>query len=561
MTSIFWLIALFFLNPMIVISYFRTKEKKLLYSQIFFFIIGIIYTVILNYTFLIDKTWQAFFVWVIPPFVVCNILSSIFTYRNTKSEFKNSDGLFLVVFIAAVFWLVMTFIYPLSIKKDLAKLANAKTVDNKIEDTNIEHIPVIPYSTAKYKGDKVLGKVENYSLYEIGEYNIQKVGSELCWIAPIEFNGFFSYKKAGTVNYYIKISAEYDKPAELVKTEAKYTPSAWFGNNLQRMVRSKYPNILIMGTSLEPDDNGKAYYAVSYGHYSNFRNARVVDGVILFDAATGAMQKYSKENVPKFVDQVVPEDIALDYNTWYGKYSLGLMNYIFTKQGVHIPTQWNGSKEVAGVFTNNNDFYYATDHTNLDEKSTTMVGFSMMSGRTGEFLYYPSIKGINGKAALLVVEKTFQKDQWKGDQPILCSIYGTNTWIIPVIDSTGVFREIALVNAETSKIAHAQTKQEAFEKYRILLATGDQGNITPTNKNFLKNVSGKVIRVINIQTSDGGVQKLLIEGSNKIFSINTDIMPYAVFTKEGDTVELKYIDTNDLINVVKEMKNLSLPIK
>ncbi|MDP4146854.1 MAG: hypothetical protein Q8936_20680 [Bacillota bacterium] len=565
MTLLFLLIPVFFLNPIIISNYLKTKNSNYLFSQIFFFIIGTLYTIFINYTLLVDKTWQAFVVWVVPPFVICSIIYSTIFYKvkdkHKERTPRKSSLFYLLVLLAALVWILMTFFYPLFIKQTLAKIPNVKTVSDKLEDTNIEHIPVIPYSTAKYKGDKVLGMIENYSLYTIGDYHIQKVGSELCWIAPVEFNGYFSYKKAGTVNYYIKVSAEYDKPAELVKTEAKYTPSAWFGNNLQRMVRQKYPNILIMDASLELDDSGKAYYAVSYGHYAKFRNAKVVDGVILFDPATGDMKKYSKNDAPSFVDQITPDDVAEDYNEWYGKYRLGLMNYIFTKQDVHVPTKWGGDQEVAGVFTNDDAFYYSTDHTNLDEKSTTMVGYSMMSGRTGQFLYYSSVKGLNGKAALSIVEKTFQKEQWKGEQPVLYSIYGANTWIIPVIDSNGVYRELALVNAETGKVAHAQTKQEVFEAYRVLLATADQGNAVPTNENLLKTISGKVLRVVNLQTNDGNIQRLLLEGNNRIFSINIDTMPYAAFTKEGDTVELKYVDTNDSINVVKEVKNLNLPVK
>jgi len=556
MKILFWLIPLFFLNPVCLIAYSKTKKKSILAIETFLFIIGVLYAFFLNYTVLLDKTLPAFFKAVIPVFVICYIISIMALEREEIS------GIFTgIVVLLALVWLYMLIVYPFTIKKDLAKLTKVNVEEGKLEDTNIEHIPIIPYSNAKYKGDKVLGRIENYSLYTIGDYHIQKVGNELFWVAPIEFNGYFSYKKAKEVNYYIKVSAELDKPAELVKIQAKYTPTAWFGNNLERMVRNKYPNIVIMDASFEPDDTGKAYYAVSYGHYSNYRSGRVVDGVILFDPSNGDMKKYSKEETPAFVDQVIPDDVALDYNTWYGKYQLGLFNYLFSKQGVHVPTEWGEGKEVAGVFTEKGDFYYATDHTNLDSKSTTMVGYAMINGRTGTFDYYPSVKGSNGKAALLVVEKTFQKEQWKGEQPLLYSIYGANTWIIPVVDSNGVFREIALVNAETSKICHAPTKQEAFEKYRVLLATSDQGNANPTKNNMAKTIEGKVVRVINLQTAEGGVQRILLEASDSIFSINTDTMPYAVFTKEGDTVEMKYLDTNDKVNVVREFKNKSLNIK
>lgn len=551
MGVIFYLIPFLLLNPVNWLQFKKEKALGNIIFEIFAFIIGVIYTFIACYAALADKNISAFIIWFIPIFIIVRILDMVLLR-------KVYPVVILSVFIFVIVWLYLQCLYPLTISKKLSKIPDVKVESSKIEDTDINHISIIPLSAAKFKGDKVLGQIDNASLYEIGEYHKQKIGDEMYYVAPVEYNGYFSYMKAKHIDYYIKVSAEKDEPAELVKADIKYTPSAWFGGNLQRRVREKYPDIIILNASLEPDDNGKPYYAVSYGHYEYFRSGIKVDGVILFDPSNGDMKKYAINNVPSFVDQVIPEDVAWDYNNWFGKYANGIFNYWFSPAGVHVPTEWGSDNEVAGVFMDD-VYYYSTDHTNVDSKSTTMVGYSMMNSRTGKMVYYSSVKGINGQGAISVVSKTFQKEQWKGEEPVLYSIYGTNTWLVPVVDGNGLLREIAAVNAEdTNKVVYADTKEQLFDKYRVALASAGLGNTSPTKDSQLKTIQGKVLRVVNISTTDGTTQKLLLDTSNKIFVIDTDVTPYSVFTKEGDTVEIKYVDTNDTNAYVKEFKNSNI---
>jgi len=551
MQILFLLIPVILLNPMNFQKYFSKGDRNALVFEIMAFIFGSFYAFLLNYTFLLDKNFSSFIVWVLPIFVVVRVIDMvIFEKMHTRT--------FIPCIVLALVWVFMVIIYPFTIKQNLAEMVNVKTEANKLEDTNIDHISIIPLSTAKFKGDNVLGKIDNSSLYTVGTYHKQKIGGQMYYVAPIEYNGYFSYKKAKNVDYYIKVSAEKDTPAELVKSKIVYTPSAWFENNMERMIRKQYPSIIISDASLEPDDNGKPYYAVSYGHYEFFRSGIKIEGIILFDPSNGDMKKYTMKDAPTFVDQIVPEEIALKYNNWFGKYSSGLINYLFSPAGVHIPTAWDSGSELAGVFKEDT-YYYATDHTNVDSNSITMVGYSMMNSRTGETVYYPGVKGLNGEGAISVVNKTFTRDGWKGEEPTLYSIYGTNTWIIPVVDGSGLLREIAAINAEDAKkVVHATNKEELFEKYRTALATSDLGNNSPTKDSELKTIKGKVIRIVNITTTEGTLQKILLDNSDKIFSINTDVMPYSIFTKDGDTVQLKYIDTKDVINFVKEIKNISI---
>ena len=45
---------------------------------------------------------------------------------------------------------------------------------------------------------------------------------------------------------------------------------------------------------------------------------------------------------------------------------------------------------------------------------------------------------------------------------------------------------------------------------------------------------------------------------DKIFVVNSDNFPYVAFLKEGDTVEISYIDNQETNVIVEKFKNVTL---
>ena len=559
MRLIFWLIPLLFLtlNPITWKKNLNNDNRGMfIFIQVVRFIIGASYAFLINYLFLVDKTPTALYShvsWIVGILLIVDF----FLWSEEGSLLQIVNGVIGLVLVVS--FLYMTIIYPHTIYGELFSLVQGEVKEERLESMDIEHIPVVPLEYAKYKGEKVLGQVKNYSFYEVGHYSKQKIDNELYWVAPIVFEGYFSSRKAGTIPGYIKVSAEDEKrqPELVTGYEMKYVPSAYFGNNLYRIVRKKYPEIVIMEASFEPDENGKPYYAVTYGHYKNYRNGHKVDGVIMFDPVTGKMKDYKMDEVPDFVDQTIPLDVAEDYNIYYGEYKHGFKNRFFTKRDIHSPTGWESGEEVVGVFGPNGRMYWFTDHTTSSNESTSMVGYSLMDARSGEFTYYIGSRGyLNGYAALEAVNKSFEKDKWFGTQPILYNIYGQDTWVIPVIDGNGLLRSISLVHAESGSVTYSSNKRKLFEQYKNMLATNQiKSDNIPTNISELKEIEGTVLRVEKISTPEGTIVKVLLIDSDKIFNIDGDLIPYSLFTKEGDRVSIKYIDNEESNVTVREFKN------
>lgn len=463
--------------------------------------------------------------------------------------------------ILFVGWIGLALIYPLFVKDDLYQIVQAKETAEKIAATDIQHIPTVPKETAGYVADKLIGGIPKASYFQLGELTRQKIGTEEYWLAPIEYKGLFESWNAKSLPGFIKVSAEdKDQPAEFVDQESfTYSPSAYFGHDLMRKVRSQYPRDIIRFAGFEPDENEKPYWIVSYGHYKNFRSGFELEGAIIVDAKTGAMAKYGLSELPEFVDFAVPASVAFDYNVWHAKYKHGWWNTLFGKKDIYEVTEWDTGEEVIGLFGPDNQMYWFTDHTTRGTNS--MVGYTLMNGRTGEYTYYTGTKGMSdGKAAIEAVNNTFLKDAWTGTNSILYNIYGEEAWYIPVIDTKGVLRKIAIVNARNTQIvAYGDSKQNAFNSYKVRMAASKNStNDAPTDTANKKEITGKVLRLGELTVENIALIQILIEGNDKVFMANPQAIIYAPFLKEGDIVRLTYTDTEEQIVSIDQLYNVTL---
>ncbi|AFH60411.1 hypothetical protein ACVNS2_06915 [Paenibacillus caseinilyticus] len=463
-------------------------------------------------------------------------------------------------------WLFLAFVYGITTADDKFQAAHAEVRDAKMEQIDIKHIPSVPKTFAKYKGDKMLGQVPNFSYYQMGDYSIQKIDNELVWVAPVEYNGFFKSLSANTVTAYVKISAEDENaPAELMSGYAmKYVPSGYFSGNIYRHIRADYPSAVLFEASFEPKDDGSPVYVVPYGHYEKYRNVPYVDGVFLVDPESGTIEQYGTDQVPAFVDQVIPASIADTYNTYFGKYKHGYLNTLFGKRDLHMPTTWEEGDEVVAVFDQEGNMSWFTDHTTLDETSKSLVGYSLINARSGKFTYYGgqtvSSSGLaNGSAAINSVNKTFLKDQWTGASPTLYNIYGEETWFVPVTDGNGLLRELALVNAKNPQIlAHHKNKASAFASYKNLLVSFGSGQMDPTGSAQQKEIQGRIVRVSFVSEGADLRVKWMMDNSDKVFVVLESQYPYAGFLQAGDQVRVQYVDTEELVVTASKVTNLTV---
>ncbi|WEG11820.1 hypothetical protein PU629_17015 [Pullulanibacillus sp. KACC 23026] len=545
MSFFIYLLAFLFLSPFpSAWAAYRTEPIFIAYQTVRW-ILGIIYLYLVSYVFLIDLTAGGIISAFLPMFLIGVIIDGFVLRRWVVEAWRGIIGGAILLIGYGGFLCI----YQTTLASDKYKMANAVRSNTVAAPININHIPVVPEAYARYKSEKLLGHIPNYAYYQLGDSTIQTINNQLYWVTPIEYTGYVAFTKAGVIPGYIKMSAE-DENAEpsFIKAPMTIVPSAYFSQKLQRQIRRTFPHLILLGTSFEPDDQGRPFYVVSIGHYTHYRSVPQVDGILLFDPKTGLIKRYGIHQLPTFVDQVIPKSIAIERNKWFGKFRYGWLNSLIGRNDVHEPTQKDENNEVIAIFDQKLQMNWFTDHT-INADSGSMVGYTLMDARTGKLTFYTKANGlINSRAALNSVNKMFKIQGFKGTSPVLYNLYGQYSWVVPVVDGNGVFRDLAIANAQNEKmVGYNESKHVAFDDYKTKLALSLADTAAPSQITDQTKLSGTVTHVFKAMDPNHLVTvEFMLSGSHHIFTVSSATDPYAPFIETGHRLTISYIETNQV---------------
>lgn len=416
----------------------------------------------------------------------------------------------------------------------------------------------VPPKYARNKMKKAFGQVPNTSYYELGNLQIQKIGEEYVYVAPVEFSDVFKWFKGSTTPGYFVVSAT-DSSAnpKFVKEEMKYVPSAYLNNNVERYIRLHNPLKIFNGdVQLEIDEEGIPYYIRTYGKFISARNGFEPQGIVMLNAQNGDLKSYAIKDVPDFIDGAIsPEAVSLQ-NSYFGNYVHGYWNTIFGKKDIKIPSDEGVEANVSPVFDENGDMYYFTDFTSPKEGVDSMLGYSLTNAHSGESTYYTGNQDesyMDSEGALQVVEKKFVEKKWQGSMPLLYNFYGETSWLVPVLDSNGFLQNYYIVSAANPEISvSATTPNEALRQYKNVLSRSNSSTVNGSSSNEVEAGAGKVVRVYKAETSNyTNVTFLLKDGKN--YTVSSEVAPLAVYLQEGDQIKFTYLDTTETFLQVKEL--------
>ena len=533
-------------------------------EQIFRFIIGLFMSFLVFYIGAEDRSVS----FILAALWLPAIIQIVFALgeAGTAKDKKVSDiaGLKMLIAIVMILFSIGYNILPYDIggAKNLAKMVNVKESSEKVSKIDTAHVIVISPETAYYEMQKMLGSLPNPSAYKIGELGVTMTKDGACYVAPIEVDGLMRALTKDEIPGVMYVSAEAPSEAKIINVPSKISESLFLNKDLKRYLRSFIADAILFQANAELDDEGNPYYVGSYGHYKYGRKGQVVDGVLLYSFKDGKVTNYKVDKVPAWVDEVYPSDVADNYNSYFGSLTKGFLNKLIAKDGVHVPTEWSqstsvegltvNSKEVNGVIDGDGKMKWFTDHTNTSSASTTMTGYSLMDMRTGEMVYYKTPGYINGKGAMNAVDKALgaNKSNWTPVQPIFYNLFGSEAWVIPVVNKTdGALVKIAVVAAENGYVVLEDSKDAAIESFKNAIAYGKINDSTGKNANSEKaeekTIAGTVERINSISESGNTIFYVKLEGQSNVFMVNKTAGVNIVLTKEKDQVEIKYLDIKD----------------
>ncbi|MGD6957468.1 hypothetical protein ACQCWA_04870 [Rossellomorea aquimaris] len=471
----------------------------------------------------------------------------------TGTERMVKGALFLGSLLVGAYFLT-AFVFNADEKFESAKM----DVKTEIEAFDEKETPAsVPPQFARNKMKKAFGQVPNTSYYELGRLQIQKVNGEYVYIAPVEFSGFFKWFKGDETPGYFTLSAtDSSSNPRFIKEEMAYTPSAFFNKKIERHIRLNYPKQIFNGdVQLEIDDEGKPFYIRTFGEFISARNGFEAKGIVMVDPKSGDTKSYKIDEVPDFIDGAIsPETVSLQ-NSYFGNYVQGFWNSRFGKSDVKLPSDEGTEANVSPIFDENGDMYYFTDFTSPKEGVDSMLGYSLTNSRTGEATFYTGNleeSYMDSQGALQIIQKKFIEKKWDGEMPVLYNFYGEASWLTPVLDANGFLQNYFIVSAANPEIsAYAGTPNQALKQYKTALQRGG-GSVDGSSKAEEKQINGTVVRVYKEKTGDYTVVSFLLDnGKNYIVSSENSLL--AIYLKENDKVNVKYMDTGEEFLPVKEM--------
>lgn len=412
------------------------------------------------------------------------------------------------------------------------------------ETGEVTNIALMDGESARYLGNKTLGSLSQMvSQYVVSDFytqiNYKYTPKKVANLEHADFFKWFANMDKGVPGYVmvdpVNNSAEYVE----LKKPLKYVDSAYFGDDLMRKLRFDYPTKIFDDfISFEVDDEGNPYYIITCLKPKVFPfGAMDVCEAVIFDPCTGESELYAVEDIPAWVDAVYSGDLAEEKYNWYGTLSGGFINSIIGNKDCKQTT------DDYGYIVIGDDVWYYTGVTSVTADESN-IGFIISNARTGEYKYYPVI-GAEEHGAMNAAEGEVQEKGYVASFPSLVNVSGQASYIMVLKDAAGYVKLYALVNVEhPSVVATGPNQAEAMKAYKALMV---ENGIVEEEK-----APEAIVKTAEITVTD--VKTYTVDGNTVFYIVGFDGYYYKgllkeheglVFLAKGDTVLIKYTDTDD----------------
>ena len=262
------------------------------------------------------------------------------------------------------------------------------------------------------------------------------------------------------------------------------------------------------------------------------------------DAQNGSSQYYPIEEVPQWVDQAYSSDIVINQIDYWGKYKKGYLNTIFgQKEMSHTSGGYNYLAQDDDVW-----IYTGLTSTGNDQSN---IGFVLVNLRTKEARYYP-VSGATEHSAMSSAEGQVQHLGYQATFPILLNVANQPTYFLSLKDNAGLVKQFAYINVERyQEVAIGSTINEAYNQYLKLVGSNADASM---DESSLKTET-QIVKAVSSAVKDGNTYYYVqLENSDQIFTASIQLNDILAVIKPGDTVSVKYVDTQTQFTDINEIE-------
>lgn len=408
-----------------------------------------------------------------------------------------------------------------------------------IKEADFNKIPILDSNSAAIIAEREMGTLSDIvSQFEVSSYFSQinyngkpyrvtplRYGSAIKWIANT---------RSGIPAYILIDMSTQDAECIRLNEGIKISPSEYFGRDLMRYVRFRYPTAMIRGTYFEIDDNGTPYWICSVmDHRIGLFGGTDIKGAIVVNAVTGENTYYDIADVPTWIDKVYDAELLMQQYDYYGTLTNGYLNSVFAQKNCLRTT--DGYNYIAL----NDDVWVYTGVTSVGGDQSN-VGFVLMNQRTKETNYYP-IAGAEEYSAMSSAEGQVQHLGYTATFPLLLNVGGEPTYFLALKDGAGLVKKYAMVNIQKYQIvAIGDTVNECLNEYTRLM-DGNGIKVTETAK--AQSVTGTIAQIRDIVIDGNTYIYVSLSGRDELYSVKAGDNIAILKKNVGDSVTFEFVDT------------------
>lgn len=422
----------------------------------------------------------------------------------------------------------------------------------------IDKIRVVDEELANLLGEKVIGQQASLgSKAHLGRFTIQKVKSQLYWVAPLLHSGFFKWLNnlEGTDGY-VMVSATNERDVQLVQQinkqplKIKYQPDSYFNFDLHRYLYT-HGNFTkgLTDFSFEINDDGIPFWVVTtYTNTIGYSGADAT-GVIILNAQDGVIENFTNETTPAWVDRIQPEAFVQTQVKDWGELVKGYWN--FGNEDKLMPTE-----NVSLVYGEDNNSYWYTGLTSVGADEST-VGFMLINTRTKAAKWYKQ-SGATEKAAQGSAMGKVQEKGYYASDATPYNINNIPSYLMTLKDKSGLVKMYAMVAIEDfTVVGVGNNLNDCLMNYKNQYYQASN-KITPSSQSKIESLTSTIARFQPDVKNGNTLYYFTLKGNKTIFVSSAQLSNSIPLTQIGDSVVVTYDKDSAAIMDVQTFNNLSL---
>lgn len=471
-------------------------------------------------------------------------LDQALTFSTNKIAKKAYGVSILLVILTFVLSLLSSEFLNAARFRDQIVIRELRSFSNDFQTVDLSQVPVVDKQTAIQLGEKQIGTVAGIGSQFLvhNDYSLISIDDSMYRLSALDYRDIIKWfnNRSEGIKQFVSVNVTNPNDVSLISypNGMRYTPNAYFNENLMRKIRFNHRTAIIGGYSLEVDDDFNPYWVVSVVEPEiGWFGGPSAKGVIIMDPSSGESDYYDLKDVPRWVDRVQPSNIAWSQIDNWGYYVNGFFNTLFSQKDMLQKTEGYNYVSIDG------QVYVYSGMTSVGA-DRSIVGFALINLRTKEAVFY-EVGGADEYSAMSSAQGQVQHLNYQATFPVLLNVGNVPTYFISLKDQEGLVKMYSFVAVSNyDAVGVGENIQLALTDYSNRLSEFD---VIIDEPSLMDQVVGTVAGVYSVISEGDTVLYITLNEDPRLFKVVVKDHIEAIFATIDDQVEITYYESDQMI--------------